>query len=100
MTLSSLLLVLLVNATPAKIADPAEAAFQAAKSARAELKADDKKKKFRHHWQNAARKLEAVAQKYPKSPRAPDALLLAAQTYEELSKLSANPEDLDAARKL
>jgi len=102
MTLFALLLSLSVSlgATAAKIADPAEGAFQAAKTARTELKADDKKKKFRHHWQNVAKKLEAVAQKYPKSPRAADALLLAAQTYEELSKLSANPEDLDAARKL
>ncbi len=100
MTLFALLVSVAVTASAAKGADPAEAAWTAAKTARADLKADEKKKKFRHHWQNVAKKLEAVAAKYPKSPRAAEALLAAAQTYEELSKLSANQEDADAARKL
>lgn len=98
--LSALLVSLVVNASAAKAADPAEEAWKAAKAARTELKADEKKKKLRHHWQNVGKKLEAVAAKYPKSPRAADALLLAAQTYEELSKISQNSEDAEAARRL
>ncbi len=100
MTLLLLLIGMTVDAANAKGGDPADAAYQSAKSARAELRADEKKRKFRHHWQNVAKKLEAVAQKYPRSPRAAEAVLLAAQTYEELGKLSANPEDLEAARRL
>ncbi|MBK7858322.1 MAG: N-acetylmuramoyl-L-alanine amidase [Archangiaceae bacterium] len=96
----ALLISLAVNASAAKGADPAEEAFKVAKAARTELKADEKKKKFRHHWQNVGKKLEAVAAKYPKSPRAGEALLLAAQTYEELSRISANSDDAEAARKL
>ena len=100
MILYALLISVAVSASGAKGADPAEAAWTAAKNARAQLRADEKKKKFRHHWQNVAKKLEGFAAKYPKSERAPEALLAAAQTYEELSKLSANQEDVDAARKL
>jgi N-acetylmuramoyl-L-alanine amidase len=94
------LILLLSSAPAAKIADPAEGAWQAAKAGRTELKADEKKKKFRHNWQNVAKKLEGFSQKYPKNAHAPEALLLAAQTYEELSKISQNSEDLDSARKL
>ncbi|MBL8955565.1 MAG: N-acetylmuramoyl-L-alanine amidase [Myxococcaceae bacterium] len=100
MTPYALLIAATLFATNAKPTDPAEAAWQAAKTARTELKGDEKRRRFRHHWQNVAKKLEGVAQKYPKSPRAAEALVLAAQTYEELSKFSANPEDLEAARKL
>lgn len=100
MIVISLLVSLAVTASGAKGSDPAEAAWTAAKTARTELKGDEKKRKFRHHWQNVAKKLEAVAAKYPKSPRAPEALLAAAKTYEELSKISQNQEDADAARKL
>src|SRR5258705_3992213 len=80
--------------------DPAEAAWQVVKTAPKELKADEKKKKFRHHWLNTAKKIEAYAAKYPKSAHANEALLLAAQTYEELAKISQNADDADAARKL
>src|SRR5438477_4248446 len=100
MTLFALLITLAAPASAAKIPDPAEEAFKTAKAARTDLKADEKKMKFRHHWQNVGKKLEAFAGKYPKSPRAAEALLLAAKTYEELSKISQNQEDAEAARRL
>ena len=98
--LATLLVTLVVHASAAKIPDPADEALKVAKAARTELKGDEKKRRFRHHWQNVAKKLEGVAAKYPKSPRAAEALLLAAQTYEELSKISQNSEDAEAARTL
>src|SRR5260370_639948 len=76
---------------------PAEEAFVAAKASARALKGDPAKRKLRHHWINAARRYEKVAGHYPKSTRAPEALLLAAQLLFELSQISRLDEDLDAA---
>jgi N-acetylmuramoyl-L-alanine amidase len=78
-------------------AETAEDAYQAARKSYYALKADAQRRKFRHNWQNAARKFEAVAQRFPKSDRAPDALFTAAQLFEDLSEISRVSEDLEEA---
>jgi N-acetylmuramoyl-L-alanine amidase len=78
-------------------AESAEDAYQSARKSYYALKADAQRRKFRHNWQNAARKFEAVAQRFPKSERAPDALFTAAQLFEDLSEISRVAEDLDEA---
>ena len=85
-------------AAGALAAEPsAESAYQAARKSYYALKADPQRRKFRHHWQNVARRFEAVARKYPQSGRAPDALFTAGQLLEDLSQISRLPEDLDGA---
>ncbi len=64
------------------------------------LKADPEKRKFRHHWQNVGKKLEAAAARYGSGPHAVEALTLASQTYEELSKFSGNKEDVEASERM
>jgi N-acetylmuramoyl-L-alanine amidase len=78
-------------------AESAEDAYQSARKSYYALKADAQRRKFRHNWQNAARKFEVVAQRFAKSERAPDALFTAAQLFEDLSEISRVPEDLDEA---
>ncbi|MBS1149206.1 MAG: N-acetylmuramoyl-L-alanine amidase domain protein [Myxococcaceae bacterium] len=75
----------------------ADAAYQDAKSAYAKLKSDEAKRKFRHHWLNVAHRFDKVANKWPKSDRAPEALFNAAELYSELSRFSQNAEDLAAS---
>jgi N-acetylmuramoyl-L-alanine amidase len=94
MTLALLTVVMMLAASPA------EQALADAKAARTELKGDAQRKKFRHNWQNVGKKLEAAAQKLGSGPKAVEALTLAAQTYEELSKFSGNKEDSETAEKL
>lgn len=74
-----------------------ESAYRGARTAYQALKRDPARRKFRHHWRNVARKFEAVSGKYPRSPRAADALFTAAGLLEELSRISMLPEDLQAA---
>src|SRR5579871_1134030 len=81
----------------AAAAEGPEEAYQSARKGYFALKADEKRRKFRHNWQNVAKRFDAVAQRYPKSERAPDALFTAGQLFEDLSQISRLPEDLDAA---
>lgn len=78
-------------------AAPADDAYQDAKGAYAKLKADEAKRKFRHHWLNVAHKFDKVAGRWPKSDRAPEALFNAAELYSELSRFSQNADDLAAS---
>ena len=93
-----LLCFLAAAAAPAAAPPAADAAYQEAKSAYAKLKADEAKRKFRHHWLNVAHKFDKVASRWPKSDRAPEALFNAAELYSELSRFSQNAEDLTASQ--
>ena len=86
-------------AAPARAAstEAADDAYNDAKAAYAKLKADESKRKFRHHWLNVAHKFDKVASKWPKSDRAPEALFNAAELYSELSRFSQVGEDLTAS---
>jgi N-acetylmuramoyl-L-alanine amidase len=77
--------------------DPAEDAYQQARKAYYRLKDDPARRKYRHQWLAAAERFQAVAAKYPKGARAPDALFTSAELLSELSKISMMDEDLRAS---
>jgi N-acetylmuramoyl-L-alanine amidase len=77
--------------------DPAEVAYQAARTEYYALKADPRRRKLRDSWLTVARRFEAVAKSYPKNPRAPDALFTAAQMLGDLSRISGVGEDTTAS---
>ncbi|RKG65109.1 N-acetylmuramoyl-L-alanine amidase [Corallococcus sp. CA054B] len=75
----------------------AEEAYQQARRAYYALKDDASRRKLRHHWLNVAHRFEAVATRFPKSERAPDALFTAGDLLQELSRISFVDGDLQAA---
>ncbi len=76
---------------------PADDAYLAAEKSCRALKADPARRNLRHHWLKAARRFEQVAAGSPRSLRAPQALLAAAQLLSELSRISGKEQDLEAA---
>ena len=95
--LALILSVLVVSPVQAAAADASEGAYQQARHAYYVLKGDAGRRRFRDSWLGVAHKFEAVAQKYPTSARAPDALFTAAGLLAELSRISQVPEDLSGA---
>ena len=77
--------------------DAAEDAYERARRDYYALKDDAHRRKYRHNWLNVVRKFEAMAQKFPKSARAPDALFTSAGLLGELSRISMLDEDLQHA---
>ncbi len=77
--------------------EPYESAYQEARKAFYRFKDDKEKQKFRHNWQFVAKAFESVANKYPDSPRAPDALYTAGRLYYDLYAVSRLEEDLRSA---
>jgi len=67
---------------------PDEAAYEKARQSFYALKADAARRKDRSHWLNAAARFEAVADRYPGSAKAAQALYTAAELRNELSQLS------------
>ncbi len=100
-TVSRLLALALVGLCAPRVAaaqpDASEQAYQQARHAYYVLKGDAGRRRFRDSWLGVAHKFEAVAQKYPTSARAPDALFTAAGLLAELSRISQVPEDLNGA---
>jgi len=96
---SWLLLVLLISLNASAVSTAADESFRSAKEAYQKLRKDEKRRKFRHHWLNVAKKLESVATKYPKSERAPEALFWSGELSAELSRFSQSDADLDQAQK-
>lgn len=94
--LLTVLVVLLAG--PAR-AGKADDAYEGAKASYLALKKDEARRQFRHHWQNAARKFGQVARKYPRSERAPEALFMAGQLNNELSRISGRDEDVAEAER-
>jgi N-acetylmuramoyl-L-alanine amidase len=96
----TLLLAILVAATSlpgmARAAS-ADDAFAETREAYQALKKDPERRKFRHHWLNMARKLEAFGKRYPKSERTPDVLYLSGDLYATLWRFSQDPDDLKSA---
>ncbi len=74
-----------------------EVDYQKARDAFYRFRGDENKKKFRHNWQNLAGKFEKIAEKYPDSPRAPDALFTAGRLYHDLYLISRVSADLGCA---
>ena len=90
-------LTLLVAAPASAAPVPADEGYDGARSAYRALKGDAARRKFRHNWLNVAKKFEAVAARFPKSPRAPEALFTTGELLAELSRFSGQDSDLDAA---
>jgi len=91
-----------VQAAPKPAADrkdpaAAEGAFLEAKKAEAALKKDERRRKFRDQWLVVVGRFEQVAERYPKSPHAPEALFEAAELYAELSHVSMARKDVKSA---
>lgn len=97
LTLLVLLCLLPLSAPQARGGKSAESAYESARKAYFVLKKDPARRKFRHHWLNVARRFESVARRYPRSPRAPEALYTAADLFNELSRISFLAEDRQAA---
>ncbi|MFP2957704.1 hypothetical protein ACLEPN_07705 [Myxococcus sp. 1LA] len=91
------LLLLVPSAVGAAKRDEAEEAYQGARKVYYALKDDAARRKLRHHWLNVAARFEAVAGRFPKSDRAPDALYTAAELLQELSRISFVEDDLKAS---
>src|SRR5262249_60821051 len=91
--LALLALPLSARATP----DTAEQAYRLARERYRALKQNPAQRKYRHHWLKVAQGFERVAANHPKSAQAPTALFTAAETLQELSRISLLPEDLHAA---
>ncbi len=100
-TVSRLLTLALVVLLPLPVeaagTDASEQAYQQARHAYYLLKGDAGRRRYRDSWLGVAHKFEAVAQRYPTSVRAPDALFTAAGLLAELSRISQVPEDLNGA---
>src|SRR3954468_19413122 len=75
----------------------ASSAYQEARRAYYALKADSKRRQYRHQWLAAVDQFEAVAKAYPDAEKAPDALYTSAELLSDLSHLSMLPEDLQQA---
>ncbi len=100
-TVFAMLLALL--SAPAAAGDEdetAEHAYQQARRVFYSFKADEQKQKFRHHWHNTAAAFERVAEEYPKSERAADALFTAGRLYYDLYGISRVGEDLERSVEL
>jgi N-acetylmuramoyl-L-alanine amidase len=74
-----------------------EADYQDARVSFYRFMKDQKRKKFRHHWQNLAAKFESIAKTYPDSARAEDALYTAGKLYTDLYRRSWVDADLQHA---
>jgi len=96
-TVLPVLLLLVPSAVGAAKRDEAEEAYQGARKVYYALKDDAARRKLRHHWLNVAARFEAVAARFPKSDRAPDALFTAAELLQELSRISFVEDDLKAS---
>ncbi|MHB8418649.1 MAG: N-acetylmuramoyl-L-alanine amidase [Myxococcales bacterium] len=76
---------------------PDQAAYERARQSFYALKADAARRKDRSHWLNAAARFEAVADRYPASPKAAQALYTAAELRNELSQISFVAADRELA---
>jgi len=94
---AAVLLLLLAPPAEASGPDGSEQAYQQARRAYYQLKGDSGRRRYRDSWLTVARRFEAVAQKFPTSARAPDALFTAAGLLSELSRISQVSDDLSAA---
>ena len=94
---SALVLLLLAPLPSMAKGDRAEDAYQEARRGYYQLKKDPARRKYRHHWLRVTKSFNAVANRYPRSERAPDALYTAADLLEELSRISMQDVDLRAA---
>lgn len=90
------------KATPSNVqptnAQPAgQSSLAEATAALEELRADSQRRRFRHNWQAAIARLEAVGERLAPSHEGAIAYVRAARAAEELSRLSKRREDAERA---
>lgn len=85
------------HASAGKRSSSPEAQFKIVRAEVKRFRLDEKKKKYRHNYEQLITKMRAIAGKYPRSNKADDALLVAAQLYEELYEVSRVGADLSQA---
>ncbi|MDX2013021.1 MAG: N-acetylmuramoyl-L-alanine amidase [Myxococcaceae bacterium] len=100
MLIRSTLIIACLTALSASAGKPvADEAYESAKAEYTKLKKDEARRALRHHWLNVGKRFDAVATKYPKTERAPEALFMAGQLYGDLSRLSQNADDVAMAER-
>jgi N-acetylmuramoyl-L-alanine amidase len=84
---------------PAHAENKASDAYFEAKAQYQALQKDEKRRKLRHHWLNLAQRFERVSTDFPDSDRSPQALFMAGELLNELSRVSFESADAQAAAK-
>ncbi len=84
---------------PAHAENKASDAYFEAKAQYQALQKDEKRRKLRHHWLNLAQRFERVSTEFPESDRSPQALFMAGELLNELSRVSFETADAQAATK-
>jgi len=74
-----------------------ETAYAQARADYLKLRGDEKLRKFRHHWQNAQKKLEKAAQGLGSGELGAEAYFTLGELCSDLSRFSSQREDLEAA---
>jgi N-acetylmuramoyl-L-alanine amidase len=85
------------SAEAARRSKSPEAQFLKVREKVTRFRKDTKKRKYRHNYEQLITQMRAVSAKYPRSSKADDALLVAAQLYEELYEVSRVGKDLTNA---
>ncbi|HPL87496.1 MAG TPA: N-acetylmuramoyl-L-alanine amidase [Deltaproteobacteria bacterium] len=83
--------------TAAYAADSAALSFQRANKSSVELFRDPAKKKYRQYWLEVIGEYTGIAEKYPDSPFAPNALYKSAKLYAQLYDYAGKKSDLQKA---
>lgn len=94
-----LLLIGCLGGAVAHAASAADEAYAEARDALHKQRKDASRRKLKHHWVTVAKKLDAVAARWPSSDRAPEAIFLRAETYNELYRFSGQDDDLTQAER-
>lgn len=79
------------------VAQDVNYAFREASQFARSVQRSESKRQLRHYWMRAIEKLQAVADKHPRSARAPEALFLVGTLYEDMSQVSLISDDVDGA---
>lgn len=79
------------------VAQDANYAYREASQFARSVQRSESKRQLRHYWMRAIERLQTIADKYPRSPRAPEALFLVGTLYEDMSQVSLISDDVDSA---
>jgi N-acetylmuramoyl-L-alanine amidase len=76
-----------------------ERLYDAARRDASSLLASERSQRFRDRWESVIGKFQAIADRYPAAPQAPDALYQAGDLWRRLYKRSWLKDDLESARR-
>lgn len=78
-------------------AQDADYAYREAREFARSVQKSPAKRQLRHYWMRAIDRLQAIVDKYPRSPRAAEAQFLVGTLYEDMSQVSLISDDVDGA---